>query len=315
MNEVIVCWFCSEQETISFRTERNVHAYIYLLPAPQLSKRIGIGYSISILFHLLFAKWCTSMRRSRIDGPVVGVTSKHGNQQWLQKNTINYLKALAECGATAVVLSPDQPALLPDGVAVVPDDEGRLPADLIDRLDGLILAGGGDVHPQYFGQALAGAEPESIDLRRDELELTLARQAMAADLPLFGICRGCQILNVAAGGGMIQDLPGHRSPKGCTAMHDIHLDSGTRIHRIVGATTILVNTFHHQGVDGATLAPTLIPAATAQPDPWLLEAFESPDHRWVIGVQWHPERLFELPPLHERLWASFLEACVQTHDR
>jgi putative glutamine amidotransferase len=254
------------------------------------------------------------MRRSGFRSPVVGVTTKHGSQDWVQKNTINYLNALTARGATAVVLSPDLPAIFPDGATFMPDDEAHLPLELLDRLDGLILSGGGDVHPRYFGQPLAGAEPESIDLKRDELELALARQAIAADLPVFGICRGCQVLNVAMGGGMVQDLPGHRSPKERTAMHDVHLHRGTRFYHTVGAATMPVNTFHHQGVDGATLASPLIPAATAQPDRWLLEAFESPDHRWVLGVQWHPERLFELPESHERIWSSFLDACAQTRN-
>lgn len=241
--------------------------------------------------------------------PVIGVTTKHGTQEWVQKNTINYLNALAARGVTAVVISPDQPAVLPDGSVFTPDAEGRVPAEILARLDGLILSGGGDVHPRYFNQPLAGAEEEGIDLKRDELELALARQAMAADLPLFGICRGCQVLNVAAGGGMVQHLPGHRSPQDRTAMHDVDVKSGTRFHSIVGDRVIPVNTFHHQGIDLATLAPSLVPAATAQPDPWLLEAFESPEHRWVLGVQWHPERLFELTDVHARIWDSFLGAC------
>ncbi|MBX2998221.1 MAG: gamma-glutamyl-gamma-aminobutyrate hydrolase family protein [Caldilineaceae bacterium] len=241
--------------------------------------------------------------------PIVGVTTKHGSNEWVQKNTINYLNALAALGATAVVLSPDQPAVLPDGTTFAPDEEGRLPEAILDYLDGLILSGGGDVHPRYFNRPLEGAEPESIDLKRDELELRLARQALAADLPLFGICRGCQLLNVAAGGGMVQHLPGHRSPADRTAMHEVLVQPGVRFRHMVGDATLTVNTFHHQGVDLATLAPGLIPAATAQPDPWLLEAFESPDHRWVLGVQWHPERLFELPEAHAQIWASFIHAC------
>ncbi len=239
----------------------------------------------------------------------IGVTTRHGRQEWVEKNTINYLNALAQRGVAAVVLSPDLPAILPDGTTFAPDAEGRLPEEILGRLDGLILSGGGDVHPRYFGQPLNGAEVQSIDLKRDELELTLARQALSADKPIFGICRGCQVLNVAAGGGMVQDLPGHRSPKDHTAMHDVDLRAGTLLQRIVGDSSMRVNTFHHQGVDLPTLAPGLTPAATAQPDPWLLEAFESADHRWVIGVQWHPERLFELSDPHHRLWDDFLRAC------
>jgi putative glutamine amidotransferase len=248
--------------------------------------------------------------------PIIGVTTRYGNPAWLQENTQNYLNVLEQMGATAVVLSPDAPALLADGTSYLPDAEGRLPVEIIERLDGLILSGGGDVHPRYFNQELNGADVETIDLMRDELELSLARQALAADLPLFGICRGCQVLNVAAGGGMIQDLPGHRSPEEQARFHEVGIESGTRLKRILGGEkAIEVNTYHHQGVDLAVLAPDLIPAGVAQPDAWLLEAFESARHRWVVGVQWHPERLFELPPAHRRLWDSFLAACGrQTAD-
>ena len=134
----------------------------------------------------------------------IGVITRHGDPAWVKNNTRNYLTVLQEYGAIPVVLSPDCPTILPDGSTLQPDTEGRLSSSILDHLDGLILSGGGDVHPKYFGQALAGAEPESIDLKRDELELQLAQAALARDLPLFAICRGCQVLNVAAGGGMVQ---------------------------------------------------------------------------------------------------------------
>jgi putative glutamine amidotransferase len=239
----------------------------------------------------------------------IGVTTRHGEPAWVQKNTRNYLQVLQAYGATPVVLSPDCPAVLPDGSTVQPDELGRLPATILDLLHGLILSGGGDVHPKYFGQELAGAEPESIDLKRDELELALSQAALARDLPLFAICRGCQVLNVAAGGGMVQHLPDHRSPKDSTAFHDVTIALDSRFQTIVGMERLLVNTFHHQGMDRASMAPLFTPVALAQPDEWLVEAYESRQHRWVIGVQWHPERLFELTPGHRRLWESFFAAC------
>ncbi|MCE7988295.1 MAG: gamma-glutamyl-gamma-aminobutyrate hydrolase family protein [Caldilinea sp. CFX5] len=242
----------------------------------------------------------------------IGVTTRHGDPTWVQNNTRNYLQVLQASGAIPVVLSPDCPTSLPDGSTVQPDEAGRLPATLLDRLHGLILSGGGDVHPKYFGQELAGAEPESIDLKRDELELALAQAALARDVPLFAICRGCQVLNVAAGGGMVQHLPGHRSPKDSTAFHDVTIAPTSRFQAIVGMDRLPVNTFHHQGMDLASMAPLFTPVALAQPDEWLVEAYESRQHRWVIGVQWHPERVFELDPGHRRLWSSFLAVC-QAH--
>lgn len=241
----------------------------------------------------------------------IGVTTRHGDPEWVQTNTRNYLQVLQSYGAVPVVLSPDCPTTLPDGSTLHPDTAGRLPAAVLDHLQGLILSGGGDVHPQYFGQELNGAEPESIDLKRDELELELSQAALARDLPIFAICRGCQVLNVAAGGGMVQHLPGHRSPKESTAYHDVVIAPDSRFQAIVGAQRLPVNTFHHQGMDLATMAPLFTPSALAQPDEWLVEAYESRSHRWVIGVQWHPERIFELADEHRRLWDSFIAACQQ----
>lgn len=237
----------------------------------------------------------------------VGVTAKHGHRAWIQRHSHNYRNVLAALDVTAVILAPDTPTILPDGTQFHPDKRGRLPEAVLDALDGLVLAGGGDVHPRYFGAPLAGANPDTIDEARDELELHLTRLALARGLPVFGICRGCQVLNVAAGGGMVQDLPGHRSSTEAPELHPVRLERGSRLRHILGVDELAVNTYHHQGVDDATLAPGLHPAARAAADPWLLEAFEHPDHPWAIGVQWHPERLFELPAAHRRLWWHFVD--------
>lgn len=241
----------------------------------------------------------------------IGITTLHGDSGWLERNTRHYLNLLARHGVQSVVLSPDQPARLPDGREVQPDTRGRLPVEVLDSLDGLILSGGGDVDPRYFGQELNGAEPENIHPPRDELELTLARAALEIDLPIFGICRGCQVLNVAAGGSMIQHFDGHRSPQDATAYHDVHITPHSRFRQIVGQDLLVVNTYHHQGIDQASIAPLFAPAAFAHPDTWLVEAYESPHHRWVVGVQWHPERTFELSEPHQTLWHSFFAVCQE----
>lgn len=241
----------------------------------------------------------------------IGITTRHGDEAWVQQNTRNYLAVVRAAGAVGIVLSPDCPAVLPDGRTYRPDAQGRLGADILGALDGLILSGGGDVHPRYFGEEIAGAEVASIDLMRDELEIELAQAALRADLPLFGICRGCQVLNVAAGGRMLQDLGGHRTPEGGpTVFHTVQIDPQSRLHGIVGGAALGVNTFHHQGLDAPALAPIFSPAAAAEPDAWLVEAYESRTHTWVVGVQWHPERAFELDDGHRRIWESFFGACA-----
>ena len=242
---------------------------------------------------------------------IVGVTSRSGAPEWTSKFTQNYINTLHNFGVTPIILAPDTPAQLPDGTTFKPDPQGGLDAAVLDHLHGLILSGGGDVDPKRFGAEMQGAELKSIDHPRDELEINLARAALEADMPLFGICRGCQVLNVAAGGSMIQHFDGHRSPKeGTTVYHDVLVTPQSRFRQIVGEDAFSVNTFHHQGMDRASIAPLFIPSAVASPDSWLVEAYESQAHDWVIGVQWHPERTFELSDPHVRLWHSFLAACT-----
>ena len=241
---------------------------------------------------------------------IVGVTTRSGKEEWISKNTHNYINTLTNLGVTPVILSPDVPAQLPTGERYQPDAQGCIDPKILGHLHGLILSGGGDVDPKHFGAELQGAEEESIDPARDQLELLLARTALDLDIPIFGICRGCQVLNVAAGGSMIQHFDGHRSPKGSTAYHDVVVSAQTRFHQIVGEEAFAVNTFHHQGMDRASIAPIFTPSAVASPDNWLVEAYESPTHGWVVGVQWHPERTFELSDPHLRLWQSFLAACT-----
>jgi putative glutamine amidotransferase len=241
---------------------------------------------------------------------IIGITVRRGDPESVQKSTKNYLQILAEYGVSPVILSPDCTATLPDGKTFTPDPAGRLPTAVLAALDGIVFSGGGDVDPKYFGEALNGAEPEAIDHLRDELELNLGQAALATELPTFGICRGCQVLNVAAGGKMVQHLDGHRSTPEGTRFHDVQLMPTSQLHQIIGQERLTVNTFHHQGLDRATLAPLFRPAAIADVDDWLIEAYESPQHPWVVGVQWHPERVFELEAGHRRLWESFLTACA-----
>ncbi|MEM7133496.1 MAG: gamma-glutamyl-gamma-aminobutyrate hydrolase family protein [Chloroflexota bacterium] len=241
--------------------------------------------------------------------PIIGLTTKQGDSEWIEGHSQNYLDRLNEFGAKPVILSPDYPAILPDGTAFEPDSMGRLPSRVLNHLDGLILAGGGDVHPKYFGAEMNGANPKAISQMRDELELSLAKEALARDMPIFGICRGCQVLNVAGGGGMVQHFDGHRSSKAKPIFHDILVEPNSRFYDLVGKERFPTNTYHHQGLDHETLAPIFDAVGVAEPDKWLVEAIESPQHHWVFGVQWHPEKLYELEDTHRKLWTDFVETC------
>jgi len=190
--------------------------------------------------------------------PIIGVTTNRGDAEWIAKHTQDYLDALEEYGAQGVVLAPDTPATLPDGTTYTPDDQGRLSAEVLSHLDGLILTGGGDIDPKYFGEELDGAY--YISIQRDELELNLAQAALSADLP------------IAAGGGMIQHFDNHRSPaRHEPNYHDVELAAGSRIHEIIGQDNLKVNTFHHQGLNHEKLAPIFEPTGMASPDDWLVD--------------------------------------------
>jgi len=191
----------------------------------------------------------------------------------------NYLEALQSAGLI--------PVLIP-----VSGDPGGA-ADMLDRIDGLVLTGGGDVLPAAYG---AAPEPQTanVDSRRDAVESRLVRLARERDLPVLAICRGIQVMNVALGGTLIQDLPAADPPRpghlvteawNGTA-HPVRLEPGSRLHELLGAE-IMVNSLHHQGI--AALAPGL--RATGRAPDGLIEAVEDPGARFLVAVQWHPEML------------------------
>jgi putative glutamine amidotransferase len=181
-----------------------------------------------------------------------------------------YVQAVTVAGGRAVLLPPDD-----------------LDADVLRMLDGLVLGGGADLSPQLYG-----AQPEPLtDTRphRDAAEMLLARTALERDLPILGVCRGMQILAIAAGGRLHQHLPDvlghekHRPAPGVYGSHHARFAAGSRIVALMGDDTE-VNCYHHQGVaDAGTLT------VTGRTEDGLAEAVEDPAHRFVLGVQWHPE--------------------------
>jgi len=212
----------------------------------------------------------------------------------------SYLDALSRAGAT--------PLLIP---FVTDPDRLRL---LFDRLDGLLLPGGGDVDPARYGESLheksGGISPE-----RDDVELMLARWAMQEGKPLLAICRGIQVLNVALGGSLYQDIeaqaPGagkHDWYPGYARDHRPHtvaVAPGSRLARILEASEQPVNSLHHQAL--RDVAPGLTVVARA-PD-GIVEAVEAGDHPFALAVQWHPEELAPADSRAQVLFDTFVEAC------
>jgi putative glutamine amidotransferase len=154
----------------------------------------------------------------------------------------------------------------------------------LDGLAGLFLAGGTDVDPALFGQERAAAtdQPDTV---RDALEAGLVKEALARDLPVFGICRGLQLLNVVLGGTLEQHIEGHQVRKQ-REVHAVRIAPGSRLERILGSGEYVVNSLHHQSAAG--IAPSLEATAMAPLD-GVVEALEHPGKRFVLAVQWHPE--------------------------
>jgi putative glutamine amidotransferase len=213
--------------------------------------------------------------------PVVGITSYREQARfgvWDMPTVLipaDYTAKIEAAGAIAVLLPPGAP-----------------PA-VLERLDGLVLSGGADIEPHRYGadveDATTGTRPD-----RDEGELALLRAALDRDMPMLAICRGMQLLAVATGGTLHQHVPDvvgsdrHRAELGTYGRHHIRIETGSRLHALLGGS-VDVNTHHHQSVADPGKA-----VATAWTDDGIIEAIELADRSFALGVQWHPEALDDL---------------------
>ncbi len=201
------------------------------------------------------------------------------------------------------------PVLIPLGL-----DEDELGA-LLQRVDGILLPGGGDVAPAAYGGDEQATTIRDVDTQRDATEFGLVRRALDGQKPLLAICRGLQLFNVALGGSLWEDvaegMPGAiphdyfgQNQRDYLA-HPVTVAGDSRLAEALGSNgAIGVNSLHHQGI--RTLAPGLVPVAWA-PD-GLVEAIEYPDHPFALGVQWHPENLLQVEPQMRRLFRAFVQA-------
>lgn len=231
--------------------------------------------------------------------PVIGLTldaeppGGYSNQPWY---------ALRENYFTAVRRAGGLPVALPHA----PDDVGAY----LECIDGLLVTGGAfDVDPALFGSNVRHPSITTKD-QRTAFELAVTRAALACDMPVFGICGGQQLLNVALGGTLVQHIPdevsdalAHEQPNPRTEPgHKVRVTPGTLLHRIVGADELPVNSAHHQSV--RDVAPEVVIDAVA-PD-GVIEGIEDPRRKFCIGVQWHPE--YDISDGDARLFAAFVAA-------
>jgi gamma-glutamyl-gamma-aminobutyrate hydrolase PuuD len=224
--------------------------------------------------------------------PLIGITTYREQAKWGTWHVPAVL--LPASYADAVAAAGGEPVLLPTGA---------VSAEVVARLDGLIIAGGADVDPARYGQ-VAGPHTAVVRPERDESELTALEVALDRDLPLLAICRGMQLLNVALGGDLVQHLPDvestgtHDPGPGLYHRRDVRTDPGTRLHGLLGPTAP-VACHHHQAID--RIAPALTPSAWAEDG--VVEAVEAAGRRFCLGVQWHPEETTD-----RRLFAAHVEA-------
>ena len=225
-----------------------------------------------------------------------------------------YVEAVASSGGTARVLStfnllPDEQ--VPEGLSVTSDIDPE-DASVLEGAAGLVLPGGGDIDPEWYGRP-RHAKTVRISHRRDRFELTLIEAALERDLPLLAICHGMQLLNVHYGGTLDQHLSDdsrlldHDRDRGLPTAEPIHqldVKKTSILTDILGTACTEVNTHHHQGVDD--LAPQL--EAVGWAEDGVLEAVVGREHSWVVGVQWHPEAMAPVQPEQKSLFASFVAA-------
>ena len=176
------------------------------------------------------------------------------------------------------------------------------------EFDGFLFAGGCDVHPSEYGEEITADNVECVE-ERDSFELALARLLLPTDIPVLGICRGVQTLNVAFGGTLVQDIPGHRQEEpGKERPEPVDIVKGSFLYGLIGSEKGCVNSFHHQCVKD--VAPGFVASAYSTSD-GIIEAIEpaTRTERFLLGVQWHPELFYNVDASSNAIFDAFVNAC------
>ncbi len=232
--------------------------------------------------------------------PKIGVTGHISKDSSNESITLSYMESVFACGGF--------PLLLP-----IKGDES-LWVQAAQELDGFLFTGGGDVSPSLYGEETLQCCGE-ISPGRDEMELNLLKAVLPTGKPILGVCRGVQLLNVGLGGTLYQDiylqnaqafqqqhtqkLPDH------LPAHDVLIEEGSLLHRIVKTLRLPVNTLHHQAVKDCAPGLQVVARSTSG----LIEAVDKNDHPYFLGVQWHPERMWHVDAAAKAIFESFADAC------
>lgn len=233
--------------------------------------------------------------------PTIGITTAFDFEKNISTLRDDYYEAVIQCGAV--------PVLIPV------TEEKSVWVEYLDICDGLILSGGGDIDAAYYGQANMPYTKE-ISPARDAMEVFLAKQAIVHDKPMLGICRGCQIINIAAGGSIFQDIyaennsdkillqHSQQAPR-WFQIHSINIKANSSLYSIFGKEKLKVNSFHHQAVN--EIAPDFSVDALAEDG--IIEAISHKGKKLVLGVQWHPENLWRRDKIQLKIFERLVAVC------
>ena len=244
-----------------------------------------------------------------MDKPLIGITTAIKTRP----DGIDVYAAYI-ANVSAIERAGGLPVMIPCGI------ETDTLRELYERVDGILLPGGGDIDPRAYN-ALPHPMTDNIDIPRDRTEIALARWAADENRPLFAICRGHQVVNVALGGSLIQDIPSlvetsimHQSDESPierkALLHSVAISPGTRLAEIIPARREQVNSIHHQAIE--RLATALV--ATAASDDGIVEATELPGHHFYLTVQWHPEDLQHISSM-QHLYDVFVNSAMQRRSQ
>lgn len=233
--------------------------------------------------------------------PFIGVTTSNRDEEGNFLTPARYVDAIRAAGGIPILLPPGESE----------------PQVLLSLVDGLVLTGGGDLCPSTYGEDPDHPKVRYVNPERDRFELALAKGVMRLGIPVLGICRGMQLLNVVSGGKLIPHVPDvyggldHFNPEDRKpTRHTVNILNATRLQQIIGAAEISVVSWHHQAICDVPAGWRLSACSTDD----LIEAIEHETHPWAVAVQWHPEFTFQEVE-HFRLFQDFVQAARQLSPR
>jgi len=236
-----------------------------------------------------------------VNKPIIGITGYDASEMDIKdahygaylSSPVDYSTAVLRAGGVPVIIPP-----ITDGLQ-----------NLLGRLDGIIFSGGADIHPNYYSGNVNNPNLLPHDKLRDQVELDLIKHAISLpDLPILGICRGAQLLNVALGGSLLEHLPEHidedihRDGDGLWTTHDVHVTEGSKLADVMGSKMVHTMSGHHQALNKVGVTLTV----TASSVDGVIEGVELQTHPWCLGVQWHPEITAKSDKTQQRLFDALV---------